>query len=391
MMKGIFLFFVYAIIFLVANINAFDLNIKPEDNIYKLHTNMMIIVKKEKIKVFWQPLNPDDDPRPETFTLEILTNHTVDKATNRHICAGSYVIADNITDYYYKWKAIKLQKYDMYTFMVRANGYEKYGLSHRLYYAPSLYKFIKNKKGNSTFFIPYDDNKDMKAINLPENSPDNQQYPLSFNFGDDDDGIRATQRELGNTKFNAFVVSTVVSTTMLVSFIILAVYSYQKNTKTKGEGSFILFGKGKAATTCSFSEEFVEEYSDYKSDADSEVVRERLKRKGLEIERKKLMDSIKERSSDSSNNFTSASSNKYTSEVMTNSDFSFHGMEVLTFVPKNKENNTESGNSSDNNEQNKETKIEIDIVNIQQPIMSPVSSEGSNSDPNQSTTINVNP
>jgi len=373
----------------MAHIYAFDLNLKPDDNIYKLHTNMMIIVKKEKIKVFWQPLNPDDDPRPETFTLEILTNHTVDKATNRHICAGSYVIADNITDYFYKWKAIKLQKYDMYTFMVRANGYEKYGLSHRLYYAPSLYKFIKNKKGNSTFIIPYDDNKDMKNIDLPLNT--DNQYPLGFNVGDNgDDGIRATQRELNNTKFNAFVVSTIVSTTMLVSFIILAVYSYQKNTRTKGEGSFI-FGKSKA-TTCSFSEEFVEEFSDYKSDADSEVVRERLKRKGLEIERKKLMDSIKERSSSSSNNFTSNSSNNYTSDVYTNSDFSFHGMEVLTFAPKNKEVNAESGNSSETKEQNKETKIEIDIVNIQQPIMSPVSSdESSNSDPNQSTTINVNP
>jgi len=246
-MKGFFLYFIYALSFLVAHIYALDLNLSNKNDIYHLHTNMMIIVKKEKILVTWN--SPVDDPHPDTFTLEILTNHTYDSVNDRHICAGSYVIADNITEYHHKWKAIKLQKYDMYTFLLRANGYDKFGLSHELYYAPSLYKFIKNRRGNSTFNIPYKySSKDIKSMDVPVGSDPDNNSGIDSNEYIGDDGIRTTQRELKKTKFNAFVISTVVSTTMLVAFIILAVYSNQKNNKNKGEGSLFFFGKFKSST-----------------------------------------------------------------------------------------------------------------------------------------------
>lgn len=153
----------------ISSVYSLDLNLSTEDLYYKVQMNMDIIVKKNKVVVAWD--HPNDEPRPETFTLELLTNSTVDKETGNIYCGGSYVIADNITDYQYKWKVIKLQKTDMYSFLVRANGYKKFGLSKTIYYAPNLYKFIRLGKGNSTLYIPYqhedylDDDGDANVVN----------------------------------------------------------------------------------------------------------------------------------------------------------------------------------------------------------------------------------
>jgi len=432
MIKGAILFFLYIMYFLVDNIYALDLNINDKDSIYSLKTNMNIIVKKEKIKIFWD--SPAEDPNPETFTLEILTNHTVDPETHQHYCAGSYVIANNITEHKYKWRAIKLQKWDMYTFLVRANGYEKYGFSPELYYAPDLYKFIKNKKGNNTFFIPYKHlTKEMKnvdvqvpldtltqesnapAIEVPQataapiisnpvtsdptippiieeyNNVNEEFYGVNMNLdeGEDNDrGVTISPKELQSTKFRAITTASIISMVMFVSFLMLSIYSYQRGKENKKEEQpIIIIDKDKTAT-CSCSEGYTQDFIDYKSDtADSEILREQLKKKGLEIERKKLMDSMKEKHLSTSgvndtNYISDALSNALSNAISnSNTDLSWQGLEVMTFAPPMKVNKpSNNGNYSGNNKnQNIETRIEMDIVNVEQPLLSDVDDANANS------------
>ncbi|ORX53795.1 hypothetical protein BCR36DRAFT_410952 [Piromyces finnis] len=375
MIKSSFLHYIYILCLVVLSVYSLDLNINTKELSYKVQMNMDIIVKKNNIIVEWD--KPSDDPHPNNFTLELLTNSTIDKSTGKIFCGGTYLIADNITDYQYKWKVIKLQKYDMYSFLVTANGYRKFGLSKTVYYAPNLYKFIKNKKGNSTLVIQYDDEDyiddddddgdDDVAYNevfnittnsaianqttlapLPTETPTvNNTLPTNpiingpvDNKTNPDNQIlpnEAIDKQISSDdKTNSLNVSHLIGliSGVLILAIALAslIFVNQRNKRRDKGVDAIILEKGKSNT--SYSEGYTQDFNDYRSDtADSEVVREKLKREALAIERKKVLESINEKklASRSSNYPTT----KASSEAITNptTDFSWQGMEVMSFSP----------------------------------------------------------
>jgi len=300
------------------------------------------------------------------------------KKTGDIFCGGSYVIANNITDYQYKWKVIKLPKYDMYSFLVSANGQNKYGLSKPVYYAPNLYKFIRLGKGNSTLHIPYihenyieygtdDDNVVNKHFNetfrafyksnksghssnrnhaegngTAVNGNENNQVPVEeMNEGDINKALIDSKRPMVPMSLLIGTVSIIILLTMV---LIVLIFVQQKHKALMKGGDSIIIVKDRSNT--SYSEGYTQDF-DYRSEAnvsivDSVVIRERLKREALAIERKKVLESLSEKKlASGSSNYLTSSSNYVTtksnsnSEVFSNptTDFSWQGMEVMAFTP----------------------------------------------------------
>jgi len=421
MLKYTAIFFIYALALLVSHIYALDLGINKDDFIYDVNMNMEIIEKNKKITLNWAPMT-NEDPHPQTFTVELLTNITIDKVTGNLYCAGTYPIANNITEYEFKWKVIKLQKYDLYNFLITANGYNKYGLTKTVYYAPDLYKFIKKKKGNSKLIIPYeyDENEytlknvvgSSLNVDLPapannspvqeapkpieadvssppapiQTIPDNSGGSLAIPSGNPTDNtssslpivdnntivngnntvldnsssldnnsnnnIRTKDREGKISLYNIRDGKSKIPLTLLVGLVmaigtatvllVLAVFLHQKNKKNgKSSDSAISLDKWKTSTL-SFSEGYTQDFNfENKSESDnSELVRERLKQEALKIERKKVLESISEKKLTSSSSSSNYNTGNNTSDLISNplsnvtTDYSWQGMEVLTFTPK---------------------------------------------------------
>jgi len=302
MKQNITFIFLYLFTLLFSLSYSLDLNISKKNVKFDVNCNTDIMVKKKELKLSWKA--PDFKAGRTTFKIELLDNPNYKR--NNLVCNDLILVANNVTTEEYIWITPKLKKNNIYGILITVNGSKVYGLSEKL-------KYI----GKSGDFYDY----------FTKNGP------------------------INNDKKSYIQITAMIIAALVFISAILALISYKlykDNKKTQENVREILeTTKGKKLDSTKGS---IPEYPEFeiKSEAESEIVREELKREALEHERKKLMESMKDRLN--AEGFQSLSpSTTPSSEVgsnavsNTNTDFSWHGMEVMTFNSPLKPNNS-SGN-----------------------------------------------
>jgi len=375
MFKNISILFIYTLLLLVKDIYSIDFNIKEQDINFKVRLDANMLVKKEKVLLTW---TAEGIPENSTYTIDLLTNSTYNQ-NGFLTCAETYTIVNNLTLSSYKWKTIKLNKYNIYSFMVTVENENKYGLSKTVPYVPDFWKYIK--KGNQTLYISNGRgenvfNKNVSLLGMvdslqgsstdPDQSTGDVYYATIVADGDgniyDTDGniidmsditVEGLIKGKSSNNYisegvNKSIINILFIGLVLSAVIIVMSVMIQKNKKIENEK------KLNSELIDRFKDNFyLEELpqdsnSDIKSDTNhSEVLREKLKQEALQIERTKVLESMKEKnltSELSSNYISGASSEVVSNAVSSNTDYSWHNMEVLTFSTPINTNNTPTKN-----------------------------------------------
>lgn len=366
MFKNITILFIYTLLLLVKDIYAIDLNIKQSDVSFTVHLDANMLVKKEKILITW---NNQNIPINSTYTIDLLTNSTYD-SKGLLTCDETYTIVNNLTTSYYKWKTIKLNKYNTYSFLVTVEGENIYGASKEIPYVPDFWKYIK--KGNQTLYISNGRgenvfNKNSSTLGMVDSLPNSSNndsddiYYATIVVDQDGNIIDGDEEDIFKGKannnnidgpsksiYNIVFTGLVISAAIVVMSVIV-----QRNRKIINEKKAKSDDLSSETLKDSYSEEFPHDFSfENKSDAaGSELLREKLKQEALEIERNKVLESMKEKNltpefNNNKNNYLSVATTEVVSNISnSNTDYSWHNMEVLTFSsPLN------PGNTSNNNE-----------------------------------------
>jgi hypothetical protein len=304
-----------------------------------------MLVKKEKVFLTW---NYENIPINSTYTIDLLTNATYNE--NGFLTCGEevYTIVNNLTTSYYKWKTIKLNKYNSYSFFVTVEGTNIYGASKIVPYVPDFWKYIKkgeqrpfisNGRGEDVF------NKNGTVVAGMVSAPEDIEYTYAVV---DEDGkiidgvdieglIKSNKQESEHTSKSIYHI--LFTGLVLSAFIIVMSVTVQKYRKINDDKKSDL----EKFSDNYYPHEFGQDINleEIKSDTSgSEVLREKLKQEALQIERNKVLESMKEKNltselSSSNNYLTVAGTSEVVSNAVSNSntDYSWHNMEVLTFSP----------------------------------------------------------
>lgn len=218
------------------------------------------------------------------------------------------VLIKNLTKTTYTWEAEKLEKNFDYYFLVNINNFPIYGLSKSIKYIAKgdLYEYIQD--GNNT---TDDKSNGANSVNSNDNSKSNV-----------------------NDVLIKILIVVVVVIIILIIIIVILYTKYYKNKKYYDEnGRFSFYNFRNRNNNKNLNSIIINKDIDLISETDSEAAREKLKQEALIIERKKMFSSLSEKaliSPESESQFSSG----YKSSIFSNSnsDYSWKGMEVMTFA-----------------------------------------------------------
>jgi len=194
--------------------------------------------------------------------------------------------------------------------------------------------FINNTQNEVVYF--YED--EVQKIEVEE------EQPLAENSSNmNASNITLASKKISKSVRNYVIIIIVALVIIAVLLSILAFTFYRKNKKTKQNVKKILVAQKEREALQSI---------DIKSEAaESEIVREKLKQEALEKERQKVYESIKEKNlltvEGNSIIFPTGASDAVSNTFSnSNTDFSWHGMEVMTFNTSSKNNTGPNKNST---------------------------------------------
>jgi len=324
---------------------ALDTGINKNNIAFKVKVEFCFLEKKEKIDIEWNDVKKVRGlPANNNYRIELLTNHYLQRSTDNLLCEERELLNVTNTESY-KWKIPKLTKGNYYGILITVEGTNIYGLSRRLDYVPNINKFLSSNTTDVEHFINNTQNEvvyfyedEVQKIEVEE------EQPLAENSSNmNASNITLASKKISKSVRNYVIIIIVALVIIAVLLSILAFTFYRKNKKTKQNVKKILVAQKEREALQSI---------DIKSEAaESEIVREKLKQEALEKERQKVYESIKEKNlltvEGNSIIFPTGASDAVSNTFSnSNTDFSWHGMEVMTFNTSSKNNTGPNKNST---------------------------------------------
>jgi len=332
MNQKISILFLYIFTLFVSFSYTLDTGIKKSDIQFDVDVEYGFLEKKEKIDISWDDVKNVEDLKINsntTYKIELLTNHALRRKDDTLIWQQKELINTTRVFTSYKWKIPKLKKRNYYGILITVQGPTNniYGLSRRLGYIANVSKLLSsnstsdvaefvNKTHNKVVFF-YED--EVEKIEIEDDEPDDETAKVQ---SQQDNSINS------NTGGSSYVLIIIIGLIIIAIILSLVAFSfYRKNKKTKENVREILVAQKEKEALQNF---------DIKSEsAESEIVREKLKQEALEKERQKVYESMKEKNLlmvEGNSAFPSSISDAVSNAVSnTNTDFSWHGMEVMSF------------------------------------------------------------
>jgi len=312
-------FYIFSLLFTL--VYSFDLNLKKQDIVFHPIIEDNFLEKNNKVTIKWEDIQNSEfegvNKNETIFVIELLEDH-VFRRKDDGLMAFNITYLNETREYTFKWKSPKLKKKHYYSFLISIKGTNIYGLSKRLYYIGDLNKLISKETTNMD---------DIEKIYVKGKNND------AYIYEDEVEKLNEIEEEDSpESKTLKYVIAAVI-VLIIVALILsyVAFHLYRKNKKTTENVREILDAKKeRELLTGNLSQDF-----DIKSEsAESEIVREQLKHDALEKERQKILESLNEKkllSPEASAIFGSNSDVQSNAVSNTNTDFSWHGMEVMSF------------------------------------------------------------
>jgi len=328
--------FLYIFALLLNFAYSFDLNVKKKDIVFFPTIEENFLEKKEKVTINWEDVrNKQLDIKNDTvFVIELLEDH-VFRRHDDMLLAFNRTRLNETMEYTIKYKPPKLRKEHYYSFLINIKGTNIYGLTKRLYYIGDLNKIMSKSSDDEykNIFRIYYCGKNNDAMIYED------EVEKLKNL-DDEDALF----DQGGETLKYVIAAVIILIIIALILSVVAFHLYRKNKRTTENVREILNSKQeRELLSGTLSQDF-----DIKSEsAESEIVREKLKQDALEKERQKVYESLKEKkllSPEASAIFGSGSSDVQSNAVSnTNTDFSWQGMEVMTFKKPKSNNGSVNG------------------------------------------------
>jgi len=324
--------FLYIFTIFISFSYTLDTGIKKSDIIFDVNVEYGFLEKKEKIDITWDDVKNVEDLEVNsntTYKIELLTNHALRRKDDTLIWQQKELINNTRCFTSYKWKIPKLKKRNYYGILITVQGPNNssiYGLSRRLGYISNVSKLLSsnsttdveefvNKTHNKVVFF-YED--EVEKVEIEEDEEDDEKVKIS----------NQQDNSKESSSHSSYVIIIIVG--LIIIAIILSIVAfnfYKKNKETKENVREILVAQKE--------KEALQNFDIISESAESEIVREKLKQDALEKERQKVLESMKEKNLlmvEGNSAFPSSISDAVSNAVSnTNTDFSWHGMEVMSF------------------------------------------------------------